>query len=83
MTANGAAFGNGQAELHLEDIEALRPESSGGTRAPFALHFRAPSGVVVPQRIYTLEHAALGAFELFIVPISRDQRGSRYEAIFT
>ena len=43
------------------------------------LLFRGPSLPILPQRIYPLEHAALGRLELFIVPIGPGQ----YEAIFT
>jgi hypothetical protein len=30
-----------------------------------------------------MEHAAIGTFELFLVPIGPDREGMRYEAIFT
>jgi hypothetical protein len=33
----------------------------------------------LPQRIFRLEHAELGAFELFLVPIGPGE----YEAVFT
>jgi hypothetical protein len=33
----------------------------------------------LPQRIYRVEHAELGAIEIFLVPIAAD----RYEAVFT
>ena len=52
-------------------------------RHPFSLVFRSAPGVPLPQRIYTLEHAELGRFELFLVPIAADREGVRYEAIFT
>ena len=35
------------------------------------------------QSIYRLEHAGLGALEIFIVPIGRDAESTTYEAIFT
>jgi hypothetical protein len=52
-------------------------------RIPFSLVFRGPLQPVMPQRIYRLELEALGAFDLFLVPIGRDPQGMRYEAIFT
>jgi hypothetical protein len=52
-------------------------------RTPFALIFRGPREIILPQRIYRLEHATLGAFELFIVPVGADAQGVDYEAIFT
>lgn len=53
------------------------------TRAPFSLVFLGPSTPILPQQIYRLTHAAIGTFELFLVPIGRAQAGIRYEAIFT
>jgi hypothetical protein len=68
-------------ELVLEAAEA-RGEWPGG-RQPFSLVFRGPSEPQLPQAIYRLEHAGLGVLEIFIVPIGRDDGGTRYEAIFT
>jgi hypothetical protein len=39
--------------------------------------------VPLPQRIYRIEHATLGAFDLFLVPIGPDAQGLRYQAVFT
>jgi hypothetical protein len=36
----------------------------------------------LPQRVYTLEHDSMGAFELFLVPVARDEKSFRYEAVF-
>lgn len=53
-------------------------------RAPFSLVFRSPGEQRhAPQRIYTVQHPELGALEIFLVPIGPDQRGMRYEAVFT
>ncbi len=53
-----------------------------GRRAPFSIVFRGPREPVLPQQTYQVEHAALGSFELFLVPIGPDQAGMRYEAVF-
>jgi hypothetical protein len=45
--------------------------------------FRGPQDVSLPQRIYRVEHAGIGAFEIFLVPIGPDEGGHRYEAVFT
>ena len=52
-------------------------------RQPFSIVFRGPGDVLLPQRIYMIEHEEIGAFDLFLVPIGPDERGLRYEAIFT
>ena len=58
------------------------PIPHGPTRQPFSLVFRADPDVHLPQRIYPIESAALGSFELFLVPIGPDAEGMRYEAVF-
>jgi hypothetical protein len=52
-------------------------------RVPFAIVFLGPPSPILPQRIYRFEHDGIGAIEIFIVPIGRDDDGVRYEAIFT
>ena len=66
----------------MEATAAGAAESSLGVRAPFALVFRGPLEPILPQRIYRFEHDSLGAFDVFIVPIGRDESGMHYEAVF-
>ena len=64
---------------------ALELESVAGSPAaprPFSLVFRGPRESFLPQRIYRVEHPALGSLEIFIVPIGLDASGYRYEAVF-
>lgn len=49
----------------------------------FSLTFAGPAAPLLPQAIYPLRHAALGALEIFIVPVGRDKDGIAYEAVFT
>lgn len=58
-------------------------EAGPGGRVPFSLIFRDPGGVVLPQRIYRVDHPELGSLDIFLVPIGADAAGVRYEAIFT
>jgi hypothetical protein len=62
------------------DVELV--EVSGAGARPFSLVFRGPGEPVLPQRIYRLEHPALGTLDLFLVPIGRQPDGVRYEAVF-
>ena len=75
------------AALALELIEVadlgMEAAPNPARRRPFSLTFRQPEGAYLPQRIYSIEHAALGRLDLFLVPIGPDQGGMRYEAIFT
>jgi hypothetical protein len=63
------------AELVAVDEIAREP----GGRAPFSLVFQAGPAPPLPQRIHRVEHAALGALAIFLVPVGP----GRYEAVFT
>jgi hypothetical protein len=83
-------IGDGVTAVPIELIEStdLRPAANRtapveGRRVPFSIVFRGPSGVVLPQRIYGVEHAELGRFDPFLVTIGPDASGMRYEAVFT
>jgi hypothetical protein len=78
FTIGAAAAG---VELVLESATAVG-ERPGG-RDPFSLVFRGPPRPLLAQAIYRLEHAELGALEIFVVPIGQDADATRYEAIFT
>jgi hypothetical protein len=74
--------------LELVEVKEMadtgpRDPRVGQRRTPFSLLFRGPRAVILPQQIVRLEHATLGAFDLFIVPLGPDAEGHRYEAIFT
>lgn len=66
----------------LEATSLARGENPGPRRSPFSLVFRGPFQPALPQRIWPLEHAALGRLEIFLVPIGPDGGGMRYEAVF-
>lgn len=75
--------------LQVELIEAAalggstaRAAAESGQRAPFSIVFRGPRDIPLSQRIYRLEHDAIGTFDLFLVPLGPDQHGLRYEAVF-
>ena len=65
------------------DLELVEVNESGipgaGRRAQFSIVFEGPADPTLPQRVYLLEHATLGVFSLFLVPIAP----GRYEAVFT
>ncbi len=48
----------------------------------FALLFRGDANDRLNQGMYRVEHATLGTFDLFIVPVAQDQAGRYYEAVF-
>lgn len=65
----------------MELIEASDVRSSGQYEA-FSIVFRGPSSIPLRQRIYSVDHDAIGSFDLFIVPINHDHDGFYYEACF-
>lgn len=75
----------GGLELRLTEVVPLATTSAapGSSRTPFALYFHGPSSPWARQATYRLESAGLGAIEIFLVPLGPDERGMRYEAVFT
>ncbi len=77
------------AEGAAEPLELELVEVTSGGRGvrrddrAFSLVFRGPRGLYLPQRIYRLEHEALGTLEIFLVSIAPDPQGSCFEAVFT
>ena len=70
-------------ELELFEVKGYLPgpdEQTGMER--FSVFFAGPGHTHLPQRLYRLEHELMGEFEIFLVPISGDERGFRYEAVF-
>jgi hypothetical protein len=70
-------------ELELTEVKGYLSrahEETGMER--FSAFFRGPSDRYLEQKIYAIEHEQMGAFDLFLVPVSQDQSGFRYEAVF-
>ncbi len=72
----------GTLETRLASARAWG-SGSANHRVPFTLTFVASGTVVLPQRIYRMEHEAVGAFEIFLVPVGPGPEGMQYEAVFT
>jgi hypothetical protein len=67
----------------LIEVRPLSDANGARTRQPFTLTFKGPPQFVLPQSIYRFEHQAIGAHDIFIVPIGPGQGGVLYEVIFT
>jgi len=63
-----------------KDIEVTLMQVSDMKAAPggecFSLLFRGGGGPALRQNTYTVEHAALGSFKLFLVPVGTDDNGA-------
>ncbi len=91
-SADFASYLHQTFRIRLEGLESMETELievtelgevAPGRRRAFSLVFRGPRQMVLPQRIYPVEHEVMGTLDLFLVPIGPDQIGMRYEAIFT
>ena len=70
-------------QLELLEVKAYRPrehEQQGMER--FSAFFKGPADSFLPQGVYRFVHDQMGEFDIFLVPISGDQQGYRYEAVF-
>ena len=67
--------------LELELVE-LTESVSTPKHEQFALLFHGPQSPLLSQMTYHMEHERLGEFDLFLVPVGRDQNGFQYEAVF-
>ncbi len=72
----------GELELELAEVETNGLQGRA-EREQFSLQFHGPREPLLPQQIYHLENAEMGALDLFLVPINRDEEGAVYEAVFT
>lgn len=63
----------------LEDLGREDEEPTG--RRPFSALFSQPGPGILPQRIYTLHHDAVGTLPLFLVPVGREGEDVLYEAV--
>ena len=72
-------FADGTLPVVLEKAQGL-PRSMREAGA-FRLEWRGPGEPILPQAIYRFRRGE-AEFEMFIVPVGRDQRGALYEAIF-
>lgn len=69
-------------ELELAHVRGTGLQGKAA-REQFSLQFHGPREPLLPQKIYRLENAEIGALEIFLVPVARDDEGATYEAVFT
>jgi hypothetical protein len=68
------------AVVELQLIEAKRVSKAPGYEQ-FSLIFNGPLDSYLEQAIYSFEHDGIGTFEMFIVPIGKDEDGFKYQAV--
>ena len=73
--------------MKLVEVKNLRPAKGDAAvnnlEESFSLIFIASRGQKIEQKVYSIRHAALGKFSLFLVPVGRRTRTSPeyYEAV--
>ena len=67
--------------FELELVEATEPTVTA-SQTYFSLFFLGRYDFMLPQGTYQLKHEHLGEITVFLVPISRDNDGFKYEAVF-
>ena len=70
-------------ELELTEVKGYPSkahEQIGMER--FSAFFRGPNDRYLGQSLYSIDHERMGTFDLFLVPVGRDEKGFRYEAVF-
>lgn len=70
-------------ELELVEVKgrASGPHEQQGMER-FSVFFRGPADPRLNQHTFPLAHERMGEFEIFLVPVGRDERGFLYEAVF-
>jgi Domain of unknown function (DUF6916) len=72
-------FADGTLPVVLETAQGLPP--SMREAGAFRLEWRGPAEPLLPQATYRFRRGEQ-LFDMFIVPIERNERGALYEAIF-
>lgn len=74
---------DGSCYVEVELVEVTELQHHGGPREqPFSLLFRTPQDNQLSQRMYDVQHASLGEFALFLVPMQPDDEFNYFESIF-
>ncbi len=69
----------GGVELELASVSERRLTAH---HEAFSVVLCGPGDAFLMQRTYSMAHDRLGALDLFIVPIGKDENGYAYEAVF-
>lgn len=71
-------------DLELVDVERARSSPSGvPSDSSFSMLFRGPADPLLNQGMIPLHNDTWGTCEIFLVPVSQEQSGTVYEAVFS
>lgn len=76
-------MGTSAMTVTLIEVSPLKAQPFPGMlREPFSLLFKSESSVILPQKLYRMENAAVGSHDIFLVPVARDGAAVVYQAVF-
>jgi len=82
-TSFTTSAGGREVALKLAEVKSYLPEKNEqGGMERFSVFFDGPGDIRLRQMTYHFRHPEMGEFALFLVPISGDEKGFRYEAVF-
>ncbi len=64
------------------ELISVNEEKRASKQYLFSILFHGPADKFMPQHIYKLSHPRLGVREIFLVPVSQDNGGFQYQAVF-
>lgn len=64
------------------DLVDLKVGQAAPQYEQFSLLFRGNKTKIHDQRTYAMEHDTMGAFDLFLTPVERNDQGTLYQAVF-
>jgi hypothetical protein len=75
--------GENGVDLQLTEVKGYMSkhnEQTGMER--FSIYFQGPAEPSLAQQLYAFQHSEMGEFEMFLVPIAKNESGFRYESVF-
>ena len=82
-TAFQISLSDRDVTLRLVEVKSYVPkENEQGGMERFSVFFDGPGEIRLPQQTFRMHHERMGEFDLFLVPVSGDASGFRYEAVF-
>ena len=76
---------NAIVDLKLTEVTdrsaRVNTADKGKRQECFSMIFQGTGNAQLPQSTYTFKHNKMGQFDLFIVPVGRNQAGVEYEAV--
>ena len=75
--------GEREVELKLDEVKGYPQDPSEKQKMErFSLFFDGAADSFLPQQNVHMRHDVMGEIEIFLVPVSRNDNGFRYEAVF-